>query len=242
MSAKLRILIVEDEEPIRAGLVDLFVFHGYDVEATCDGHDGLRKSLSGAFDLVVLDVMLPGLDGFSICNAIRERSRSQAVILLTAKSTDEDIIAGLTLGADDYISKPFSVRELVLRAEAVLRRTAKRSEPGRHLQIGPLAIDTMALSATLHASPAAIALTRREVEILAYLFENSDRPVSREELLAEVWGYSRASQVETRTVDIHIAKLRRKIEADAQAPQLLRTVRGEGYRLFPEDAAPKSQS
>ncbi len=198
MQNKIRILIVEDEAAIRAGLEDVFVFHGYEVESAAEGPEGLTKALNGNFDLILLDIMLPGMDGFEICNRVRAKDPEQPIIMLTAKSSDEDIIQGLTLGADDYVAKPFSVAQLVLRVQAVLRRS----------RIGV------------------------EMEILQYLGANRERPVSREELLTKVWGYAKDLHLETRTVDIHIAKLRRKIEVDPTAPKTLVTVRGAGYRLL----------
>ena len=125
MSEKRKILIVEDEDSIAQGLIDVFVFHGFEVDRVADGGEGLEKGKSGQYDLLLLDVMLPTMDGFTICNEIRKEDLSQPIIMLTAKTSEEDIITGLTLGADDYISKPFSVRELVLRVEAVLKRTTK---------------------------------------------------------------------------------------------------------------------
>lgn len=130
MTRKLRLLVVEDEPAIRTGLLDVFVFHGYDVEAAGDGTEGLRKALGGAFDLVLLDIMLPGLDGYAVCERIRRVDRDLAIIMLTAKSSDEDIIHGLALGADDYVAKPFSVAQLVLRVQAVLRRSKAGRRPG----------------------------------------------------------------------------------------------------------------
>ena len=233
MHNKLTLLIIEDEVAIRSGLTDLFVYHGYAVDAVADGREGLDKALAGAYDLIILDIMLPTLDGFAICNALRQRSREQPIIILTAKTTDEDIITGLTLGADDYVGKPFSVRQLVLRVEAVLRRSVKLRQYEAQLQIGPqLQIDTKNLVGTQVNRPEPILFTRRELEILQYLKQHHDRPVTREELLAEVWGYAHTSHLETRTVDIHMAKLRRKIEANPKEPQLLVTVRGEGYKLM----------
>lgn len=233
MQKKLTLLIVEDEAAIRTGLTDLFVYHGYEVDAAQDGRMGLDKALSGGYDLIILDIMLPSLDGFAICNEIRQHSREQPIIILTAKTTDEDIITGLTLGADDYVAKPFSVRELVLRVEAVLRRSAKLRQQEMQLQIGgQLLIDTRNLMGTQAHRPEPVLFTRREIEILQYLKLHNDRPVSREELLAEVWGYAKASRIETRTVDIHMAKLRRKIEPDPKEPLFLVTVRGEGYKLI----------
>jgi DNA-binding response OmpR family regulator len=233
MHNKLTLLIIEDEVAIRSGLTDLFVYHGYAVDAVADGREGLDKALAGAYDLIILDIMLPTLDGFAICNALRQHSREQPIIILTAKTTDEDIITGLTLGADDYVGKPFSVRQLVLRVEAVLRRSVKLRQYEAQLQIGPqLQIDTKNLVGTQVNRPEPILFTRRELEILQYLKQHHDRPVTREELLAEVWGYAHTSHLETRTVDIHMAKLRRKIEANPKEPQLLITVRGEGYKLM----------
>jgi two-component system response regulator RegX3 len=233
MHNKLTLLIIEDEVAIRSGLTDLFVYHGYAVDAVADGREGLDKALAGAYDLIILDIMLPTLDGFAICNALRQHSREQPIIMLTAKTTDEDIITGLTLGADDYVGKPFSVRQLVLRVEAVLRRSVKLRQYEAQLQIGPhLQIDTKNLVGTQVNRPEPIFFTRRELEILQYLKQHHDRPVTREELLAAVWGYAHTSHLETRTVDIHMAKLRRKIEANPKEPQLLVTVRGEGYKLM----------
>jgi two-component system response regulator RegX3 len=230
MHRKIRLLIVEDEEAIRTGLVDVFVYHGYEVEFAADGISGLDKALSGRFDLILLDIMLPGMDGFEICNRIRAQDRDQPVIMLTAKSTDEDIIQGLSLGADDYVAKPFSVAELVLRIQAVLRRSRIGAELDAILRLGEdIEVDCRNLQG--RRGEEALAFTRREVEMLQYLRLNPDRPVSRDELLAKVWGYARNSDIETRTVDIHIAKLRRKIEPDPARPRYLVTVRGAGYRL-----------
>jgi len=233
MQRKPRLLIIEDEPAILTGLLDLFVYHGYDVDAAQDGRLGLEKALLGNYDLIILDIMLPILDGFAVCDAIRHHSREQPLIILTAKTTDEDIITGLTLGADDYVAKPFSVRELVLRVEAVLRRSARRRYEEAQLCLGAhLQIDTRNLVGTQRGSAEPILFTRREVDILQYLTQHHERPVSREELLVEVWGYANASRFETRTVDIHMAKLRRKIEPNPKAPTVLITVRGEGYRLL----------
>lgn len=225
-------MIVEDEEAIRVGLVDVFVYHGFDVEAVADGREGLDRALTGGFDLILLDVMLPSLNGFDICDEIRQADRAQPIIMLTAKVSEEDIINGLKLGADDYIGKPFGVQELVLRVEAVLRRTRGEVDRARHLELGGgLAIDTENLSGSDGVRD--ITFTRREIEILRYLHANGDRPVPRDELLSEVWGYRRDLDIETRTVDIHVAKLRRKIEIDPKQPARLITVRGAGYRLVP---------
>lgn len=226
------ILIIEDEPAIRTGLADALVYHGFDVEAVGEGPTGLELALTGRFDLILLDVMLPGLDGFAICDRIRESDRRQAVIMLTARTSDEDIITGLSLGADDYVAKPFSVAELVLRVQAVLRRTGFDPAGTQVLELaGGITVDLASLTGA--GVGGALSFTRREAALLAYLHANSDRPVSREELLNKVWGYDRNSGIETRTVDIHIAKLRRKIEPDPKEPQSLVTIRGAGYRLVP---------
>jgi len=230
MQRKIRILIVEDEAAIRTGLMDVFVYHGYEVDFAADGKDGLDKALTGTFDLVLLDVMLPGMNGFEICNRIRARDRDQPIIMLTARSGDDDIIEGLSLGADDYVSKPFSVAQLVLRVQAVLRRSRICVEMDTLLRLADgIEIDIRNLSGK--RGEETLTFTRREVEILQYLKANSDRPVSRDELLTKVWGYAKNLDIETRTVDIHIAKLRRKIEPDPAQPRHLVTVRGAGYRL-----------
>lgn len=230
MNRQIRILVVEDEEAIRTGLIDVLVFHGYEVDSAAAGPEGLEKALTGNFDLILLDIMLPGMDGYEICDRIRAEDREQAIIMLTAKTSDEEIIQGLRLGADDYVPKPFSIQQLVLRIEAVLRRSRIGQEQARILHIGDIEVDTENLSGRNGTDE--IVFTRREVEVLSYLAQNSDRPVSREELLSKVWGYARGLNIETRTVDIHIAKLRRKIEADSKAPTKLITVRGAGYRLL----------
>ncbi len=230
MNRKLRILIIEDELAIRTGLIDVFVYHGYEVDFSGHGVEGLNKALTGKFDLILLDVMLPGLNGFEICNRIREQDRDQAIIMLTAKSNDEDIIEGLSLGADDYVAKPFSVAQLVLRVQAVLRRARSGQDQNQWMQLGgDLRIDTQNL--TGRRGTENLSFTRREIDILQYLQSYSQRPVPREELLNKVWGYANHMDIETRTVDIHIAKLRRKIEIDPAEPQFLITVRGAGYRL-----------
>jgi two-component system response regulator RegX3 len=230
---KLKLLIVEDEDAILQGLTDLFVFHGYAVDRSRDGREGLDMARHGDYDLVILDVMLPSVDGFTICNEIRRHDRDQPVIMLTAKTTEEDILTGLTLGADDYISKPFSVRELVLRVEAVLRRSQKLRKQESQFVVGDgICIDVNNLLGWTADAAREIPFTRREIDMLQYLRQHADRPISREDLLVEVWGYARADVIETRTVDIHMAKLRRKIEPHPKNPVYLVTIRGEGYKLY----------
>lgn len=233
MSRKIRLLIVEDEPAIRTGLMDLFVFHGYEVEFAEDGREGLKLALSGRYDLLLLDVMLPGINGFDICAQVREQDREQPIIMLTAKSGDEDVIQGLSLGADDYVAKPFSVAQLVLRVQAVLRRARIGTETESRIRLGD-AVELDCRNLSGRCGEEEHAFTRREMELLQYLHANAERPVSRNELLTRVWGYARNLDLETRTVDIHIAKLRRKIEPDAANPRYLVTVRGAGYRLLVE--------
>lgn len=232
MKRRIQILVVEDEEAIRTGLIDVLVFHGYAVDSAATGPEGLEKALTGKFGLILLDIMLPGMDGYEICDRVRARDRDQPIIMLTAKTSDEEIIHGLKLGADDYVPKPFSVQQLVLRIEAVLRRSQVGLQQARTIRLANIEIDTENLSA--RRGDEEIAFTKREMEVLTYLAQNSDRPVSRDELLLKVWGYARDLGIETRTVDIHVAKLRRKIEADPGAPESLVTVRGAGYRLLTE--------
>jgi DNA-binding response OmpR family regulator len=232
MNKKLSILIIEDEAAIRTGLIDVLVFHGYAVDHAAEGRSGLNKALSGKFDLILLDVMLPEINGFDICNRIRELDKTQPIIMLTAKSGDDDIIRGLALGADDYVAKPFSVAQLVLRIQAVLRRSRAGVELNNHIHLGgDIDIDTRNLCG--RRGNETLSFTRREVEILQYLQAHAERPVAREELLNKVWGYGKNLELETRTVDIHIAKLRRKLEPEGE-PRYLITVRGAGYRLLSE--------
>lgn len=234
MNRKPQLLIVEDEPAIRAGLTDVFVYHGYDVAVAEDGEQGLHLGMTGRFDLVLLDIMLPKRDGFSVCEALRAHDPEQAIIMLTAKISDEDIVQGLRLGADDYVAKPFSVEQLVLRVGAVLRRAAPANAAGTadpdEIRLGDLQVDVRHLLAVREDRETPF--TRREMDVLLYLHANNDRPVPREELLSKVWGYAIDAAIETRTVDIHIAKLRRKIEVDAKHPAYLVTIRGAGYKLL----------
>ncbi len=233
---KSRLLIIEDEIAIRTGLVDVFVYHGYETDWADEGPQGLKKALNGSFDLILLDVMLPGMNGFEVCNRIRTKDSAQPIIMLTAKSSDEDIIQGLTLGADDYVTKPFSVAQLVLRVQAVLRRSQIDIKTNRCIDLGDgilvekTEIDIANLVGKRGSNE--FKFTRREMEILEYLNSNKARPVSREELLNKVLGYAKEMSIETRTVDIHIAKLRRKMERNPANPEYLITVRGAGYRLM----------
>ena len=203
---------------------------GYQVFEATDGQAALDEVRRRLPDLVVMDVMMPEMDGFEALRELRRFSQVP-VVLLTVKADERDVIHGLELGADDYIGKPFSIAELVLRVKAVLRRSRTGVALATEIRLaGDIAIDTRNLSGSRAGE--LLQFTRREIDILQYLQQNSDRPVSREELLTRVWGYDRTADLETRTVDIHIAKLRRKIEPDAKEPRNLITVRGAGYRLL----------
>jgi len=231
LSIKPKLLIVEDEPIILMGLTDLFVFHGYQVESESDGKQGLSRALKGQYACIILDVMLPSLNGFEICNALRQHSRIQPIMMLTAKNSEEDIINGLTLGADDYVGKPFSTSELVLRVNALVRRSGWTGTDKTMLLSSEVSICMQTLTGISYQQQTKY--TRREVEILAYL-QRQHQTISRDELLKEVWGYKTTSDIDTRTVDIHIAKIRKKIETDPKSPKHLVTHRGEGYQLYVE--------
>lgn len=225
------ILVVEDDPAILKGLLDVFVFNGYQAKGLEDGGEGLSAGLEENHDLIILDVMLPTLDGFSICKAIRKKKPGQGIIILTAKGSEDDIVTGFKAGADDYVSKPFSLRELMVRVEAVLRRTGKN--PGdEQIRFKGIFFDGKTLNASYENHT--IELTRREMDIIAYLYRHMDRIVSKKELLTEVWQYADAD-IETRTVDIHILKLRKKINALMGDIPFILTIRGQGYRLEPEE-------
>ncbi len=233
------ILVVEDDHAILSGLLDLLVFHGFTVEGVSDGETGLERALAGAFDLVILDVMLPGMDGFALCKTLKSRRPAQAVLMLTAKGAEDDVVHGLGVGADDYVTKPFSLKELLARVEAVLRRVGRDRGDGV-LRLGGVAFDFASLTAAREeadahggVTPPAVAMTRRELDLVRCLHRHAPGVVSRGALLAEVWGYPE-TDIETRTVDAHVAKLRRKLETLVGDRPFIAAVRGEGYRLHPD--------
>ena len=224
---KARILVVEDDTALLQGLLDVLVFNGYAVKGIEDGGAGLRAGIDEQFDLILLDVMLPTMDGFSICREIRKEKPNQGIIIITAKGAEDDIVTGFKAGADDYIAKPFSLREVMVRVEAVLRRTGKNLGD-ETVTFRGIFFDGQNLIA--RTQDISVDLTRREMDIVIYLHRHRDRIVSKKELLTEVWQYADAN-IETRTVDIHMLKLRKKIvELIGEAP-LISTIRGEGYRL-----------
>ena len=224
-----KILIIEDEIAIAEGLIDLCKLNGYNVKHCADGECGLAEALTKQYNLVLLDLMLPGMDGFTVCDKIREQDKSLPIIILSAKNADDDIINGLKYGADDYIPKPFSVPMLLARIDAVLRRSRQTMENEGKLVAGSLRVNFREYTGTRGTEE--LAFTRKEIEILEYLWRNRDHAVPRSELLRKVWGYENADSVDTRTVDIHITKLRKKIEDDPSHPKLLVTFRGEGYQM-----------
>ena len=228
-SPKAQILVVEDDPAILNGLLDVLVFNGYAATGEADGQQGLDGALRHRFDLVILDVMLPSLDGFTICRRLRAANPRQAILMLTAKGAEDDVVAGFQAGADDYVSKPFSLRELMVRIEALLRRSGKRVGEEEIVWKGVIFCGR---TLEIRYDGQVRELTRREMDIVAYLHHHQERIVSKKELLTEVWHYADAD-IETRTVDIHMLKLRKKIAALAGATPFIQTVRGQGYRLEP---------
>jgi len=228
MSERIRVLVVEDDPAMARALRDGFEYEGYAVQLASDGDEGLRLAREASVDLIVLDVMLPRMSGLEICQQLRSARDDVPIILLTARSQESDKVQGLRLGADDYVTKPFGFDELVARVEAVLRRA--HSRPALELlSFGDVRVDFGRLRATRAGEP--LELSPREFAILACLAARHGEVVTREQLLQEVWGYE--SQPVTRTVDMHIAKLRRKIEPSPNEPEHIVTIHGEGYRFVP---------
>ncbi|MEQ8925312.1 MAG: response regulator transcription factor, partial [Fulvivirga sp.] len=215
-----RILIVEDEPAMQIGLKDNLEFDGYSVEVASDGQTGLDKILTNEYDLVVLDVMLPNLSGFDVCKQVRKEGNDTPIILLTARGEEIDKVLGLELGADDYMTKPFSVRELLARIKANLRRSSKsQSSNSDTIKIGNLQIQFDAYKAFTQSNEE-VKLSHKEFEILKYLHENKGKVVSRYDLLENIWGYE-DDQPTTRTVDNFIARLRHKVEVDHNSPEVI---------------------
>ena len=230
MSPKSRILIVEDDAAVRRGVADALGFHGYESLEASDGQAGLELALSSAPDLVLLDVMMPKMDGFEVLTALRQKAPGMPVILLTARGAEEDKVRGLRAGADDYVVKPFSPLELLARVEAVLRRSAERTQVAtEQVTIAERTIDFAKRQVTL-PDGATVELTERESELLAFMIANPDRAISREELLRYVWKIN-PKGLETRTVDMLVARLRERLQDKSDTPAIIATVRGQGYRL-----------
>lgn len=225
-----RILIIEDEPAMQLGLKDNLEMEGYQVELAGDGEAGLAKIRMGSHDLVLLDVMLPKLSGLDVCKSARTAGIRTPIILLTAKGEEIDKLLGLELGADDYITKPFSVRELLARIKVILRRSAYSSvnNGASRIDIGRLRVDFTFFVAELDG--AEVRLSHKEFEILSYLYKNKNQIVSRYDLLEHVWGYE--EQPTTRTVDNFIVRLRQKVETNASNPKIILTVHGSGYKMI----------
>jgi len=223
-----RILLIEDEPGLVLTLTDRLVREGYAVESATDGETGLARASSGAFDLIILDLMLPRRSGLDVCRQLRQSGVETPILMLTARSQVVDKVVGLQLGGDDYLTKPFDMMELLARVEALLRRAARGPvTSGAVYSFGPVRVDFKSAEVTRDGQP--VVLSAREFQLLRYLIENRGRVVSREELLKDVWGYHALPS--TRTVDVHMAWLRQKLEANPKHPEFILTLRGLGYKF-----------
>jgi len=227
MEEKISILVVEDEEKIRSALTDFLEFHSFEVTEAADGLEAERMAAEKRFDLILLDLMLPKISGEQLCFKWRSDGLQTPIIMLTAKGQEKEKVAGLNLGADDYITKPFSLEELLARINAVLRRTDPARAVGKMFRFADLDVDIAGLK--IKRSEVEIEISKREAAIIQFFAANPNRVIGREELYKEVWDET-MSELGTRTVDMHIAKLRSKIELDAAEPQIIKTVRGAGYK------------
>jgi DNA-binding response OmpR family regulator len=225
-----RILIVEDDEAIAQGLRDNFQFEGYETHWASDGETAVRLAREEKPDLIVLDIRLPRMSGYEVCRKLRAAGSTTPILMLTARGEEEDRILGLDLGADDYVTKPFSVRELLARARALLRRSSVAQALPDELRIGDIVIDFRSYEAHRNGRP--IDLTRKEFGVLRLLAACEGRVVTRDELLETVWGLNAGQS--TRTIDNHVATLRAKLEDDPSHPRALHTVHGVGYKLVRE--------
>ena len=234
--ARPRILVIEDDEAIRRGVVDALGVAHYETAEAAGGRRGLELALTSEWDLLLLDLILPELDGFEILREVRAARPTAPVVILTARGEEDDRVRGLRLGADDYVVKPFGVRELLARVEAVLRRSPERPIDVDHVPL-PHGTADLERGQVILADGQRHDLSEREAELLAYLARSRGRTISREELLSRVWHVD-PHGIETRTIDMHIARLREKLGDNAAQPQVIVTVRGKGYRLVtPEDSA-----
>lgn len=223
----MRLLVIEDEAPMRTALVETLKTEGYRVVGAADGPAGLALACTEPFDLILLDVMMPGLDGFALCRELRKRGRTMPVLMLTAKGQIDDRVEGLDSGADDYLVKPFSLKELLARVRALLRRKEREDTLGNELVIGAVTIDFG--KRLVRRGDVRTGLSEKEVGMLRLLAAHSGATLSREQFLDVVWGYH--AYPSTRTVDNFITALRAKLEDDPTQPKHLLTVRGAGYRL-----------
>lgn len=223
----MRLLVIEDELPMRTALVETLQGLGYRVGSAANGITGLEKACAEPWDLILLDVMMPKFDGYALCREFRRRGKTTPVLMLTAKGLVDDRVDGLDSGADDYLVKPFSMKELAARIRALLRRHEQRRSKIETLRLGALEVDFRKQTCLLNGK--IVELSKKEYQILRLLAESEGEPVTRDAFLDQVWGYN--AYPTTRTVDNFIAALRAKIEADPATPQFIQTVRGEGYRL-----------
>jgi DNA-binding response OmpR family regulator len=230
VAVRRQVLVVEDDAPIRRGVVDTLAFHGYLPVEAGDGHAAVTLAVSRPVDLVLLDLMLPGRDGSDVLRAVRDARPTLPVIILTARGEEQDRVAGLRLGADDYVVKPFSVKELMARVEAVLRRSPERPQPLGEIAVPGGVID-LARCEVRFEDGGREELSQRETDLLRYLAQHANRAISREEILARVWQLD-PTGVETRTIDMHVARLREKVRDDRARPVVLLTVRGKGYMFY----------
>ena len=228
MTSSPRVLLVEDEAGLRLTLNDRLVSEGYDVETAADGEAALSEAATGNYDLIVLDVMLPRMNGFDVCREVRRRGVTTPILMLTARGQVVDKVVGLKLGADDYLTKPFEALELMARLEALLRRRPSSPQPGGGTyRFGEVVVDFRRAEVRRGGTP--VELSAREFKLLRHFIEHRGATLSRELLLAEVWGYDETPL--TRTVDVHVAGLRQKIEANPKSPAYILTIHGLGYKF-----------
>jgi two-component system alkaline phosphatase synthesis response regulator PhoP len=223
-----RVLLVEDEPGLQLALTDRLVSEGYRVEAAADGHTAVQRATGEPFDVIILDVMLPGRDGFDVAKSVRHQGVQTPILMLTARTQVVDRVVGLKLGADDYLTKPFEMVELLARIEALLRRAPTTSGVTlERFRFGNVLVDARKAEVTKDGVP--VDLSAKEFHLLRYFIEHRGATISREELLTEVWGYQATPS--TRTVDVHVAWLRQKLEPNPRVPQYVLTVHGLGYKF-----------
>jgi two-component system alkaline phosphatase synthesis response regulator PhoP len=236
LSHNANILVVEDEKALRIALTDRLHNEEYFVECAANGEDGLQKAMSGKFDLIILDVMLPRKRGLEVCREIRKAGLVVPILMLTARNELVDKVIGLKMGADDYVTKPFEMAELLARIEARLRNPPHSHDELEVREIGPLRVDLRGTSVTNNGAD--VRLSAREFQLLRYFVQHPDTTLSREVLLKEVWGFR--PETFTRTVDVHVASLRQKLEKDPRKPSLFLTVLGLGYKFSPKPVESES--
>jgi two-component system, OmpR family, alkaline phosphatase synthesis response regulator PhoP len=224
----MRVLLIEDEKGLVLTLSDLLRAECYEVVASGDGKEGAQLAITGRFDLIILDVMLPGMGGFEVCRTIRQEGMDVPILILSAKTLVVDRVSGLRLGADDYLTKPFHPSELLARVESLLRRIHREKLPQAiRFQFGDVSIDFE--KAVVIKGDVVLDFAGKELQLLRFLIDNRGKVVSREQILKEVWAYK--PDVSTRTIDVHIGWLRQKLEENPQFPKHIVTVRGTGYRF-----------